>query len=107
MPEVLYERGPIRPPSEANSLLLRLVRNCPWNRCRFCPVYKHRRFTIRKKHHLLKEIQEIQSFINEWKQNFLNSGRTNCHRTQQDVFKDFAGHNAAGGKIAVVLVFFQ
>ena len=35
-----YEQGPIRPPSEAMSLLVRVSRNCPWNRCAFCPVYK-------------------------------------------------------------------
>jgi radical SAM superfamily enzyme YgiQ (UPF0313 family) len=35
-----FEQGPIRPPSEARSLLVRVVRNCPWNKCAFCPVYK-------------------------------------------------------------------
>ena len=35
-----FEQGPIRPPSEAASLLVRVTRNCPWNRCTFCPVYK-------------------------------------------------------------------
>jgi radical SAM superfamily enzyme len=35
-----FETGPIRPPSEARSLLVRVSRNCPWNRCAFCPVYK-------------------------------------------------------------------
>jgi radical SAM superfamily enzyme YgiQ (UPF0313 family) len=35
-----FELGPIRPPSEAMSLLVRVSRNCPWNRCAFCPVYK-------------------------------------------------------------------
>ncbi|MFH1646731.1 MAG: radical SAM protein, partial [Chloroflexota bacterium] len=34
-----YELGPIRPPSEAYALLVRVTRNCPWNRCRFCPIY--------------------------------------------------------------------
>ena len=33
-----FEQGPIRPPSEAKSLLLRFTRNCPWNKCKFCPV---------------------------------------------------------------------
>ena len=40
-----YEQGPIRPPSEAGSLLLRVTRNCPWNRCKFCPVYKGAEFS--------------------------------------------------------------
>jgi radical SAM superfamily enzyme YgiQ (UPF0313 family) len=33
-----FEVGPIRPPSEggSHSLLLRVTRNCSWNRCRFC-----------------------------------------------------------------------
>ncbi len=42
-----YEQGPIRPPSEAGSLLVRLTRNCPWNRCLFCPVYKKEKFSRR------------------------------------------------------------
>lgn len=42
-----FEQGPIRPPSEARSLLVRVTRNCPWNKCEFCPVYKGRRFTKR------------------------------------------------------------
>jgi radical SAM superfamily enzyme YgiQ (UPF0313 family) len=41
------EIGPIRPPSEAASLLVRVTRNCPWNRCTFCPVYKSERFSLR------------------------------------------------------------
>jgi radical SAM superfamily enzyme YgiQ (UPF0313 family) len=43
----IFETGPIRPPSEANSLLLRLTRNCPWNKCAFCPVYKSAKFSKR------------------------------------------------------------
>lgn len=42
-----FELGPIRPPSEAYSILLRLTRNCPWNRCAFCPVYKGEKFSLR------------------------------------------------------------
>jgi len=43
----MYEQGVIRPPSEANSLLLRVTRNCPWNQCVFCPAYKGTKFTKR------------------------------------------------------------
>jgi histone acetyltransferase (RNA polymerase elongator complex component) len=42
-----YELGPIRPPSDAYSLLIRATRNCPWNRCKFCPIYKGARFELR------------------------------------------------------------
>jgi hypothetical protein len=42
-----FEHGPIRPPSEARSLLVRVTRNCAWNRCAFCPVYKGARFSLR------------------------------------------------------------
>ncbi len=44
-----FEQGPIRPPSEATSLLVRVTRNCPWNRCGFCPVYKGSRFSLRER----------------------------------------------------------
>ncbi|GAB4276710.1 MAG: radical SAM protein [Deferrisomatales bacterium] len=42
-----FETGPIRPPSEAGSYLLRLTRSCPWNRCAFCRTYKRHRFSLR------------------------------------------------------------
>lgn len=42
-----FEMGPIRPPSEAYSILLRITRNCPWNRCAFCSTYRGRSFSRR------------------------------------------------------------
>jgi len=42
-----FELGPIRPPSEAYSLLIRATRNCPWNRCLFCHCYKGTQFSLR------------------------------------------------------------
>jgi radical SAM superfamily enzyme YgiQ (UPF0313 family) len=42
-----FEQGPIRPPSEAGSLLIRVTRNCPWNRCAFCSTYKGQKFSRR------------------------------------------------------------
>jgi len=54
-----FEQGPIRPPSEAYSLLVRVTRNCPWNHCTFCPVYKDSRFSIRSKDHVIKDIDSV------------------------------------------------
>jgi biotin synthase-like enzyme len=55
----VYEQGPIRPPSEAASLLLRLTRNCPWNRCLFCPVYKGQTFSRRSLEEVKQDIEAI------------------------------------------------
>ena len=54
-----FEQGPIRPPSEAASLLIRVTRNCPWNRCTFCPVYKGSRFSVRPVSHVLRDIDAV------------------------------------------------
>jgi len=54
-----YEQGPIRPPSEAGSLLLRVTRNCPWNRCRFCPVYKESEFSRRPVEQVIRDIEAV------------------------------------------------
>ena len=58
-----FEQGPIRPPSEAGSLLLRLTRNCPWNHCTFCPVYKGTTFSLRPLDHILKDIDLVHGYV--------------------------------------------
>lgn len=54
-----FELGPIRPPSESESLLLRITRNCPWNRCRFCGLYAGEKFTVRRPDHVKRDIDRI------------------------------------------------
>lgn len=54
-----FEQGPIRPPSEAHSLLIRLTRNCPWNRCAFCNAYKGTPFSVRSVDDIKKDIDTI------------------------------------------------
>jgi hypothetical protein len=61
----MIEQGPIRPPSESKSLLLRLTRNCPWNRCLFCPVYKESSFSRRPLSEIKKEIDNIRMVVEE------------------------------------------
>ncbi len=42
-----FEIGPVRPPNESSSLLIRVTRNCDWNKCKFCNAYKGQIFEIR------------------------------------------------------------
>jgi len=63
------EVGPIRPPSEAGSLLLRVTRNCPWNKCRFCKLYKKHSFSIRPFEEIRADIDliaQIREEISRW-----------------------------------------
>jgi histone acetyltransferase (RNA polymerase elongator complex component) len=55
-----FEIGPIRPPSEAVSLLIRVTRNCPWNRCRFCITYKGTQFSRRPVEEIKADITEVK-----------------------------------------------
>ena len=57
-----FEIGPIRPPSEADSLLIRVTRNCPWNRCKFCGLYKQERFSARSVDEIKEDIDQIAAF---------------------------------------------
>ena len=60
-----FELGPIRPPSEAKSLMLRITRNCPWNSCTFCGLYKGQKFSIRPVSHIIKDIDVIRYYVDE------------------------------------------
>ncbi|VFQ46405.1 radical SAM protein [Desulfoluna butyratoxydans] len=57
-----FEQGPIRPPSEAASLLIRVSRNCPWNRCTFCPVYKGETFSLRPVEDVMRDIDAVARY---------------------------------------------
>jgi len=69
-----FELGPIRPPSEAKSLLLRITRNCPWNRCKFCNLYKGEKFSIRLVSHVLKDIDLIKEYADLIQRSNIQSG---------------------------------
>jgi histone acetyltransferase (RNA polymerase elongator complex component) len=54
------EMGPMGAIGEAGALFLRINRNCPWNRCLFCPVYKEKKFGARTLQDLRGDIDTIE-----------------------------------------------
>ena len=57
-----YEGIVIRPPSEADSLILQVTLGCSHNRCTFCPTYKGRRLRIKDLDKIREEIDEMAPF---------------------------------------------
>jgi len=62
-----FEVGMYRPPSEGGSysLLLRFTRNCPWNKCTFCGMYKHEKFSQRSSEEIKGDIDSIAELITD------------------------------------------
>ncbi len=65
-----FEVGVYRPPSEGGSfsLLIRITRNCPWNRCAFCSMYKTEKFEVRSPDEIKRDIDAIAAICNELKE---------------------------------------
>ena len=57
-----FDIGPIRPPSEANSLLLQVTKGCTWNKCRFCVVYRGQGFRIMQPEDIKRNIDNMAWF---------------------------------------------
>ena len=86
-----FEQGPIRPPSESGSLLIRVTRNCPWNRCTFCPVYKEDKFSLRPVDHVIKDIDAVHRQIETIRE--ISETKGYITRTQiQEIGKTLSQH---------------
>ncbi len=64
-----FEIGPIRPPSEGSdhSLLIRVTRNCPWNKCAFCRTYRGKKFEYRSVEDVKLDIDAAKAINEELK----------------------------------------
>jgi len=52
-----YEGNIIRPPSEANSILLQVTVGCSRNKCTFCGTYAGERFRIKPDAIIMQDIE--------------------------------------------------
>lgn len=86
-----YEQGPIRPPSEAESILIRTTRNCTWNKCKFCTLYKGEKFSVRTVEDIKNDIDIMAEtgYFDHYKSAFLqdaNSIVLSTDKTEEILF---------------------
>jgi radical SAM superfamily enzyme YgiQ (UPF0313 family) len=98
-----FELGPIRPPSEAHSLLIRATRNCPWNRCEFCSVYKGETFELRPVEDVQRDIDTAKEIADGIKTLAWRIGFGESHRRVAALVHDSLPHNAAVRNVALWL----
>ena len=72
-----FETGIYRPPSEGGSasLLLRFTRNCPWNHCTFCAMYKSKKFQLRPITEIKADIDAMALLAQELKSASITLGQ--------------------------------
>jgi hypothetical protein len=104
-----FELGPIRPPSEAYSLLIRTTVNCPWNRCKFCSLYKGEKFQLRKVEDIKQDIRTAREIYDRIKELSGKSGGRHSIRESagamvynppNEAFRNVALWMYAGGESA-------
>ena len=69
-----YEGMCIRPPSEANSILLQATVGCSHNKCSFCGTYKDKRFRIKDNDIILSDILFASRYMRGIKRLFIMDG---------------------------------
>ena len=69
-----YEGNIIRPPSEANSILLQVTVGCSHNKCTFCGAYKGERFKIKPDDVIMADIDFAARYARRQRRVFICDG---------------------------------
>jgi len=69
-----YEGMVIRPPSEADSILLQVTLGCSHNKCTFCGTYRGKRFNIKKDDIIFEDIEFAHQYCRRQNRVFLCDG---------------------------------
>ena len=57
-----YEGTLYRPPSEARSLIIQVTIGCAHNRCTFCNMYREKKFRVREKEEIMRDLDECRAY---------------------------------------------
>lgn len=69
-----YEGMIIRPPSEANSILLQVTLGCSHNKCTFCGTFREKRFNIKKDDIIFEDIEFARQYCKRQNRLFICDG---------------------------------
>lgn len=69
-----YDGNIIRPPSEADSILLQITVGCSHNSCTFCGAYKDKKFKIKSSEQISKDIEYASKHFTNYRRLFLCDG---------------------------------
>ncbi len=69
-----YEGMVIRPPSEADSILLQVTLGCSHNKCTFCGTFRGKRFNIKKDDVIFEDIEFAHKYCRRQNRLFLCDG---------------------------------
>ncbi len=69
-----YEGMMIRPPSEANSILLQVTLGCSHNKCTFCSTFRDKRFDIKKDDVIFEDIEFARNYCKNQNRLFICDG---------------------------------
>lgn len=61
-----YEGDVYRPPSEARSLIIQVTIGCSHNTCTFCHMYSDKKFRIRKREEILRDLEECSALYGQY-----------------------------------------
>jgi radical SAM superfamily enzyme YgiQ (UPF0313 family) len=102
-----FEQGPIRPPSEARSLLIRVTRNCTWGKCAFCGTYRNKKFSKRSVEGVKKDISAAKNIAQEIKALSWRLGQSGqiTREVVQHIFDHSGGYGDQFRSVAAWLFF--
>ena len=80
-----FRIGPIRPPSEATSLLLQVTNGCTWNKCRFCRIYRHTKFKAYSADSIRRDIDTMVLYAQRARRHRDSSGRGDIDSLNREI----------------------
>lgn len=80
-----FRIGPIRPPSEATSLLLQVTNGCTWNKCRFCRIYRHTKFKAYSADSIRRDIDTMVLYAQRARIHRDSSGRWDIDSLNREI----------------------